>query len=443
MIMKNNICTLVMAILLFQLEVFSQNNVITLNQAVTEALKTQPQLKASGYNIKSLEKQIDIVGYDNLPQLGIGLNVSQWKWLMPNKVKLLGDNLTDIYTELRANQLIYNGGKVSLQSDLAENSVRYEKLNYSALEQRVVLNVSKAYFEVLKAKRVSSIYKNTLEQLKDHLKTADALYNIGKASNLDVVKAKVQIALIEEEIKKADNNLRSQVYALNNAIGWETDKQIVIEYATETLFAGTANDSYSAPELLNEMFSSNPEFKKVQLDYEAKNQEMNLNNADYYPSLYAFGSMNWEDSKMRIPLSNYNWNVGVLLSYNIPFLQGGKFKEKNQQLEIKKDVIQANEESLKKKYELTLKTILLKLDDLKSRISSSKHIVDLASESQKTAELKYNIGSGSSLDVIDAVQILTTAQIDFSQNMIDFLSTLSDLQNIVGRNGSAFSAVSN
>ena len=441
--MKNNICTLVMVMLLFQLEAFSQNNVITLNQAVTEALKTQPQLKASGFNIESLNKQIDIIDYDYYPQLGFGLNVSQWKWLMPNKVKLLGDNLTDIYTELRANQLIYNGGKVSLQSDLAENSVRYEKLNYSALEQRVILNVSKAYFEVLKAKRVSSIYKNTLEQLKDHLKTADALYNIGKASNLDVVKAKVQIALIEEEIKKAENNVQAQFYALNNAIGWETDKQIDIDDATETFYAGAANDSYSAPELLNEMFSSNPEFKKVQLDYEAKNQEMNLNNADYYPSLYAFGSMNWEDSKMRIPLSNYNWNVGVLLSYNIPFLQGGKFKEKNQQLEIKKDVIQANEESLKKKYELTLKIILLKLDDLKSRISSSKHIVDLASESQKTAELKYNIGSGSSLDVIDAVQILTTAQIDFSQNMIDFLSTLSDLQNIVGRNGSAFSAVSN
>jgi len=429
--------------LLFQVEASSQNNVITLNQAVTEALITQPQLKASGYNIKSLEKQIDIVGYDNLPQLGIGLNVSQWRWLMPNKIKLLGDNLTDIYTELRANQLIYNGGKVSLQSDLAENSVRYENLNYSALEQRVVLNVSKAYFEVLKAKRVSSIYKNTLEQLKDHLKTADALYNIGKASNLDVVKAKVQIALIEEEIKKADNNVRSQVYALNNAIGWETDKQIDIEDATETFYVGAANDSYSAPELLNEMFSSNPEFKKVQLDYEAKNQEMNLNNADYYPSLYAFGTMNWEDSKMRVPLSNYNWNVGVLLSYNIPFLQGGKFKEKNQQLEIKKDIIQANEESLKKKYELALKTVLLKLEDLRSRISSSKHIVDLASESQKTAELKYNIGSGSSLDVIDAVQILTTAQIDFSQNMIDYLSTLTDLQNIVGRSGSAFSTVSN
>ena len=437
--MKNNIFIIMLVLLVPILQAFSQNNVITLNQVVTEALKTQPQLKASGYNIKSLEKQIDIIGYDNLPQLGYGLNVSQWKWLMPNKVKLLGDNLTDIYTELRANQLIYNGGKVSLQSDLAENSVRYEKLNYSALEQRVILNVSKAYFEVLKAKRVLSIYKNTLEQLKDHLKTADALYNIGKASNLDVVKAKVQIALIEEEIKKAENNVQAQFYALNNAIGWETDKQIDIDDATETFYAGAANDSYSAPELLNEMFSSNPEFKKVQLDYEAKNQEMNLNNADYYPSLYAFGSMNWEDSKMRIPLSNYKWNVGVLLSYNIPFLQGGRFKEKNQQVEIKKDVIRANEESLKKRFELNLKTVLLKLEDLKSRISSSENIVELAKESQKTAGLKYSIGSGSSLDVIDAVQTLSTAEINLSQNLLDYLSTLADLHNIIGRSGSAFS----
>ena len=437
--MKNNICILVMVVLLFQIEAFSQNNIINLSHAVTEALQIQPQLKAAVYNIKSLEKQIDIIDYDNLPQLGYGLNVSQWKWLMPNKVKLLGNELRDIYTEFRLSQLIYNGGKASRQEDLIENSVGYEKLNYTALEQRVILNVTKTYFEVLKAKKVSAIYKNTLEQLKVHLETADALYSIGKSSNLDVVKAKVQIALIEEEIKKAENNVQAQLYALNNAIGWETDKQIDIEDVTDTYYSGVVNIRYDVPELLNEMYSTNPEFKKVQLDYEAKNREINLNNADYYPSVYAFGTMNWEDSKMRVPMSNYNWNVGVLLSYNIPFLQGGRFKEKNQQLEIKKDVIRANEESLKKRYELNLKTVLLKLEDLKSRIASSDNIVELAKESQKTAELKYSIGSGSSLDVIDAVQILTTAEINLSQNLLDYLSTLADLHNVIGRNGLVFS----
>jgi len=423
--------------LLTSAQFFAQNK-ITLTQAVEFALKTQPQLKSSGYNIKNLEKQLDIIGYDNLPQVGLGLNVSQWKWLAPNKAKVLGNSLTDIYTEFRASQLIYNGGKVSLQSDLAENNVNYEKLNYDALEQKVILNVSKAYFEVLKAKRVISIYESTLEQLKEHLKTAEALYNIGKSSNLDVVKAQVQIAVTEEDIKKAENNFQAQLYALNNAIGWETDKQLDVTDETDKFYSDAEIILFNEAELLKEMYSSNPEFKKVKLDFEVKDKEMNLNNADYYPSVYAFGTMNWEDSKVQVPLSNYNWNVGVQLSYSIPFLQGGRFKEKNEQLEIQKNVIQSNEETLKKKYELSLKTVLLKIDDLKSRILSSKKIVELAKESQKTAELKYSIGSGSSLDVIDAVQTLTTAEINYSQNLIDYLSAIPELQNVIGRSGLAF-----
>ena len=429
-----------LSILFFISQSFAQsgNDKITLNQAINIALKIQPQLKSSDYNINSLEKQINIIGYDNLPQLDYGLNVSRWKWLMPNKIKLLGNSLSDIYTVLGVNQLLYNGGKVSLQKDLARISVNYEKLNFDGLERNVILNVSKSYFEVLKAKRIVSIHNNTLEQFKEHLKTADALYNIGKSSNLDVVKANVQIALTQEEIKKAENNLQARVYALNNAIGWEIEKQIYVEDEVDEYYSKAVNISYDELELINEMLNSNPEFKKIKLDYAAKDKEINLNNANYYPSAYGSVTMNWEDSKVAVPLGNFNWNVGVILSYNIPFLQGGKFKEKYQQLEIKKEIIKANEEVLKKKYELNLKTSLLKIEDLKSRIFSSKKIVELASELQKTAELKYSIGGGSSLDVVDAVQTLTTAQINYSQNIVDYLSAIAELHNLIGRNGPAF-----
>ncbi len=357
---------------------------------------------------------------------------------MPNKVKLLGNSLTDIYTELRVNQLIYNGNKLSLQSDLAQNSVDYEELGRESLGQKVILNVSKAYFSVLKAKRVLSIYQSTLGQLQEHLKTAEALYDIGKTSNLDVIKANVQIAITEEDIKKASNDLQSQIYALNNAIGWETDNQIDVEDVTDKFFAEAQAYSYNEVDLLDEMLAGNPDFKKVKLDYEATDKEIALTKADYYPSIYAFGAMDWEDSRVRVPMSNYNWDVGISLSYTIPFLAGSKVQEKTEQLRIKKEVVNANEETLTKKYELGLKTILLTLEDLKSRISSSKQIIELARESQRTAELKYSIGSGSSLDVIDAVQTMTTAEINYSQNLIDYLSAVAELHNLVGRNGSAF-----
>ena len=58
--------------------IFAQDKKINLNEVISIALKTQPELKSAEYEIQSYEKQRDIVNYDNLPLMAFGLNASQW-----------------------------------------------------------------------------------------------------------------------------------------------------------------------------------------------------------------------------------------------------------------------------------------------------------------------------------------------------------------------------
>jgi len=423
--------------LLIQSNLFAQSQSMDLNKAIEIALQTQPLLKSSQLNIQAAEKQIDIINNDYLPQFTIGLNPSRWKSIPPSKAKLLDNSLNDLYAELRFNQLIYNGNKVSLQSDLAQISTSHEKINKVRLEQTIILNVSKAYFDVLKAEKVKVIYEQTLQQLKEHLKTVRSLYSIGKVSNLDVLKVEVQIAVIEDEITKAKNDLNVQTYVLNAAMGRSPETEVEVEDITDEIWSLEKDKKFDEKELLAEMFSIHPDLEKIKLDLDYKSKELALYKADYSPAVHAWGTMNWEDR--GVPMGNNNWNVGVLLSYNIPFLQGGKFKDKIQQTEIKKESILSAEEALEQKLELSLKSILSKLENIKSRINSSKKIIELAKESLKSAELQYGIGKGSSLDVIDSQTILTNAMITYSQNLMDYLSMRAELNYTVGRNGVAFS----
>ena len=423
--------------LLIQSNLFAQSQPIDLNKAIEIALKTHPLLKSSQLSIQAAEKQIDIINNDYLPQFTAGLNPSRWKSIPPSKAKLLDNSLNDLYAELRFNQLIYNGNKVPLQSDLAKISTSHEKVNKIRLEQTIILNVSKAYFDVLKAEKVKVIYEQTLQQLKEHLKTAQSLYNIGKVSNLDVLKVEVQIAVIEDEITKAKNDLNIQTYVLNAAMGRSPETEVEVEDITDEIWSSEKDKKFDEKELLTEMFSIHPDLEKIKLDLDYKSKELALYKADYLPAVYAWGTMNWEDR--GVPIGNNNWNVGVLLSYNIPFFQGGKFKDKIQQTEIKKESILSAEEALKQKLELSLKSILSKLENIKSRINSSKKVVELAEESLKSAELQYGIGKGSSLDVIDSQTISTNAMITYSQNLMDYLSMRAELNYAVGRNGAAFS----
>lgn len=131
-------------------------------------------------------------------------------------------------------------------------------------------------------------------------------------------------------------------------------------------------------------------------------------------------------------MGNFNWNVGVTVSYSLPFFRGSNFQDKVEQSKIRIDALQENENAILQQLETNVKNNLVKLDDIKSRLSGNQKIVRLAEESLTTSNMKYNIGKGNSLDVLDAETILTTAKLNFNQIVIDLLSTIAELNYNIG-----------
>lgn len=131
-------------------------------------------------------------------------------------------------------------------------------------------------------------------------------------------------------------------------------------------------------------------------------------------------------------MGNFNWNVGVTVSYSLPFFRDSNFQDKVEQSKIRIDALQENENAILQQLETNVKNNLVKLDDIKSRLSGNQKIVRLAEESLTTSNMKYNIGKGSNLDVLDAETILTTAKLNFNQIVIDLLSTIAELNYNIG-----------
>jgi outer membrane protein TolC len=197
-----------------------------------------------------------------------------------------------------------------------------------------------------------------------------------------------------------------------------------------------SNKSFSIDELNNLLVAKHPDLDNIRIQKELRSKEAELFNKEYYPNFYAFGVTNVEDSK--IPMDHFNWNVGVTVSYSLPFFRGSNFKEKVEQSKIKIDALQETENAVLQQLETNVKNNLVKLEDYKSRLRGSEKIVKLAEESLVTANLKYNIGKGNSLDVLDAETVLTTAKLNYNQIVIDLLTTIAELNYNVGSDEIAF-----
>jgi len=424
--------------LFFTMQVLSQSDEkeYTIDELVNLAFQNNPLLKANEKNILAGMKQIDYLDKNYLPQIFFDLNFSRWDWVPTNKRLYLGNSLNDLYADFRINQLIYDWSKNSLQKDYADKTVEIDRNFTRKLKQAFSYSIAKSYLELLKAKRTVQIQEEAINQLREHLKNAEALYSIGKVSNLDVIKAQVQIEVALDELAKAKNQLGVLKNNLNEVCGNTLGDSFSVVDNIDELWNQYSNKSYNFDELRNVLAAHHPDLENIKTQKELRGKEVELFNKEYYPNFYAFGITNVEDS--QIPMGNFNWNVGITISYSLPFFKGSNFQEKVEQSKIRIEALQENEKSTTQQLETNVKNTLLKLEDFKSRLSGTQKIVKLAEESLTTANLKYNIGRGNSLDVLDAEAVLTTARLNLNQIVIDFLATIAELNYNIGSDETAF-----
>ena len=397
-------------------------NVMSLREAVDVALRTHPLLKASEQNLRAAEFRVDQVRGGFLPQLYFNTSMTRWDWVLPNKRILLGNSLNDLYAEFTLQQLLYNGGKTGIQSDLAHTLVETESVTRQRLQQAIVYSVARAYLLLLKAERLVGVQELAIENLREHVTTAELLYRSGKVSQLDVLKAQTQIALANEELVKAKNSVTVRRQEIFGAMGVDTVYDFRTVDLTEALWQREQLRSLREDSLLS-LLNRHPDLQRAELDIQEREQEISLAQTDYYPSVFVRGSYNWEDS--RVFPGNKNWNIGVGLS--LPLFQGGATQASVDQAKSRTEAARATEEALRQRIQVAVRTTLTTLDDTRSRVRSAAEIVRLAEESEKVASLKYRTGKGTNLDVLDAEMVLTNARINYIQVLTDYAVAIAEL----------------
>jgi outer membrane protein len=353
--------------------------------------------------------------------------------VLPNKKIYLGNSLNDLYAEFTVQQLFYNGGRTSIQSDLARNLVDVESINNHRLQQGIVFSVTRAYLLLLKAERIVAVQELTIANLRDHVATAELLYRSGKVSQLDVLKTQTQLALANEELVKAKNSLTVRRQELFGAMGVDTVFDFRTVDLTESLWQREQTQSLREDSLLS-LLHRHPDLQRAELDVRGREQEISLARTDYYPSAFVRGSYNWEDS--RVLPGHKNWNVGIGLS--LPIFQGGATQASVDQAMSRAEAARATEEALRQKLQVAVRTTLTTLDDTRSRVRSAAEIVSLAGESEKVASLKYRTGKGTNLDVLDAETVLTNARINYIQVFTDYAVATAELSFNLGNAGVPF-----
>lgn len=437
MMKKILLLSVLMILCAFKIPAQETIRTLSLNQLIDSALQNNFLLKANEKRTAVKQTEIELLRLTYQPKISTSASASVWKFLLPNKQRLLGDRLTDVYTDISVYQTIYEWGENKIRKAAVEDEISLNREIERQLRSTIIWGVTDTYLDLLKAGAEVEVHRTTLDQLRSHLKYAEVLYNIGKVSGVDVLKINVQISVEEKAMQKAENSLLSHKIKLNRLCFLPGESSFMIKDHSDSLFLSYESRILIPDSLYKQTQENHPSIKAVNLEIALEEKQKEISRLQNRPELYSYGISTWEHG--YIPFgNNFNYNIGVGLHYTIPYFGGSGYKTKMLQSDLR--VNQINDEKtqlyldLLKEIDITINEI----KDIKEEISNNQKIINLARETLENASVRYQGGQGTIIDVLDAQAILSETTINYQKSTIAFLQALAKLDYLTGNDKNPF-----
>lgn len=410
---------------------------LSLSQLLDSALHNNYLLQANRKNAFIKQAEIEGLKANYQPRISTSANFSFWKFLMPNKQKVLGSALTDMYTDISVYQTIYDWGANRAKMSVAEEEIQMNDEIERQVRQTIIWGVSDAYLELIKANSEISAHINALQQLKSHLQYAENLYSIGRVSGIDILKINVQISVEEKNLQKAQGVRSNELIRIRRLCYLNENNTPDIEDMAATLYDKTHDFSFSRYSLYDTVMLYHPLLLASDRKINIEARQKDIYRLESLPELFSYGVGSWEHG--YIPFGdNFNYNIGVGIRYTIPYWGGSSYKSRMVQSDYR--IEQINDENnqaltdIKKEIDMTLNQI----DDIKGEISNNRKIIRLSEETLNNALVKYQAGQGTIIDVLDAQSILTETTISYNISTINYLQALVRLHYLTGKDDYPF-----
>ena len=304
--------------------------------------------------------------------------------------------------------------------------------NARSSKQALINQVTKAYYGVLMAQDSYNVFKKSFDNTKDNARIIEDKYKQGTVSEFEWIRADVQVRNAQSNLVSAQSAVNMSKLQLKLFMGIGMQTELKVEGSLADFEANMYGDALAIDTTTLKSNSDLVQFdlKSKQLDHTLKIQK-----SQWWPTLAA--SFNYQYMSMgNDPFSlAYKWfpysTAGLSLS--IPIFQGGARVFKQKQLSIQIDELKSQRDNLRHTLELQTMTYLDNIKKAIEKIASNKEGLRQAEKAVTISEKRYEVGSGTYLDITNSQLAYIQAGLSYNQSIYDYLSAKSDLEKILGK----------
>lgn len=407
--------------------------VLTLQSAVSLALEKNKDVLISNEDMKRANAQISEAYGNAYPQVSAEANYTRNLelpsfFIAGQKFTIGSDNS---YTaSLSLSQVLFSA-KVNTAIQIAKEYKHYSEHNAQAVREDVVLNVKKAFYTVLLTQRLVEVSREGLRLARANHENLSQLYKQGMASEFDLLRAEVQVANTEPMLSQAENGLVMSMNALRNALGISLNQKISLAGSLDLedeLPKGVIEQESGLAVSRNSLLLGLEAYERI------LEKNITIQKADYYPTLAAFGAIQYQTQDNTFKFMDYDWvrSTMVGLQLSVPIFSGFQTRYRVEQAQIDRFKTQLNRQKLEEGLKIQVEDARLRMEEAKSRISAQARSVEQAERAQGIAEVRFKSGVGTQLELIDTQVALTNTRINKAQAVYDYLVARADWERSTG-----------
>ncbi|MHB9028058.1 MAG: TolC family protein [Candidatus Latescibacterota bacterium] len=329
---------------------------------------------------------------------------------------------------LEASQMFPWFGKRDLMGDREGIMADIEEQMYQEMKLRLSTMVTGAYTEYYFLSREITVTEENLKLLSYLERVAQSRYTAGKGSQSDVIKAQVEMGVLEERIQSLRDMLRPTAAKLNAALNRPGDAPLPAPSGLPDV--DITRDETRLASWLKE---HNPSLKAASFQTQSSDKAVELARKEYYPDIMlGIGVGTGKDSIAGAMGSRRNSFMGMF-SLNIPLWGRKNRAAVNEAQEIRRSSEQARN-NRENELAAELQEALYRWRDSERKVRLYRDsLLPKARQSLAVSQRAFEAGNAGFLDLVDAQRMLLELELSLERALSDRVQSHAVIVQLTGR----------
>lgn len=334
------------------------------------------------------------------------------------------DMPTSMAPSVQLMQMVPFPGKLGLKGEIAEYSSAMAAASAREAHWNVRLEVASLFFGIYALDRQIEVMRQTLSLLSDFREVANAMYVSGTGRQADVLRADVEVARMDADIRRMEAMRAAHAAELNAMLDRPADT------AVPTPLLGSLPATVPPREtLLAWALESRPLLERGRLAVDQAGAQLRLARKEI-----------WPDVTLGLSYGQRNLGMGTermgsaMIGFSLPVHAGSRQYAMRAEASAMEEMAQSDLQGLQASVDAGIGVQLAELD--RARTLTTLYRSEVIPEARATVESafsSYRVGSVDFMTLVDAQMTVNRYEGELFQLLADYGRAVATLESVVGR----------